>query len=323
MGRSKPVTTTDLVSQVRSQIDEVNRTAVDTEDDILPALNRATGYGVDILARKYPAPLMASHDISLSGSTTEYDIPEDALGDRVLKAEINVGSYSYEVTRVPIQEKSRYESGGKSQIPWVYYIVGRKLIFLPSPSGTYPARLYYLREPEELMPVWGRITKTGADYIVVDSLGDDDTDTEPTTDSTSMDSYINAIDAHTGVVKATAQVKVISGSRVTLKSIPSRSSVWGRTISSASDFISALSLDDYICQIGGSCVPSMEYPLNNFVIQFATAELRRKLGESSELEWRVMQDFERQVEKMWSGRESGERVQRKRHGYPWPIISDT
>ena len=50
---SQIIAVNDLIDEVRSMLDEDNRTSVSDTADILPALNRAQNYAANILSRHY------------------------------------------------------------------------------------------------------------------------------------------------------------------------------------------------------------------------------------------------------------------------------
>lgn len=313
-------TVDDLVSQIRSQTDEQNRDALDTEADILPTLNRAQDFAFDILARKYPEPLLQYETLDLIGGTAEYDMPEDIFEDRVQKLEIAVpggnGSTYREVKQISYRDISEYESASTTNIPYYYSIIGRKIRIIPTPSGTYDARLWTLRSPEKLVLPQGRITVVNSvsNYVVVDTAG-----SSLTTESDQLGSYVNVIDGQTGEIKGSLQIQILDDNKLTFRSTPTRSTVLNRTISGG---VSSLTLvpqvDDYIAPIDGTCVPYFGRPLSNFLIQFSVAEITRKLGGQADIEERVLEKFEKQVERAWVRRETTQRIKKKSHIWGLP-----
>jgi len=122
-------------------------------------------------------------------------------------------------------------------------------------------------------------------------------------------------------------VKSINGNRITFKSTPTSTTRLGRTIAtdmtmltdpdadpSTQDASITVDQDDYICNVRGSCVVTFARPVTNFLIQYAVAEMTRKLGGPADMEERVLKKFEDQVEHSWVGREQKLRVnKRSRH----------
>lgn len=304
----KPTTVQDLVDQVRSQIDEDNTAHIRTIDDILPALNRAQDHAAEILARHYPDPLIKDYSFSLVAGQDSYIIPEDAMGERINKMDILVPGFPANLKRVSYNQIMEYETLGTVAIPYGYCVIGRNIRIAPKPSGVYAARMWYMQSPQPLVLPWGRITRvdTVNQSITVDSLGNSE-DEQPTTVVDDMDSYFNIIDAQTGSIKATCQVLRISGNRVDIRTLVStdRPIVWGNTVVGAVD---EAELDDYICPVGGSCVPILKNPFANFMIQFAVASMKRKLGDQSGAEDIVLKGFEEMVKSTWAGREQSQRV---------------
>jgi hypothetical protein len=257
-------TVQNLVDEVRSLIDESNSDSVDDTDDILPALNRAQDFAFDIYARKYPEPILTHSVLELNGTDQEYDVPEDTFEDRILKIEMNVtpgGSSFRECQRISYRDITNYETTGKSNTPYYYAIIGRKIRFIPAPTGTYQARLWKLRNPEKLVLPQGRITmvNTASNYVILDSTGDD-----LTTESDQLGSYVNVIDGQTGEIRGTLQIASLNENKVSFRSVPTRSTVLNRTV--VGSFTSTMiEQDDYLCHVQGTCVPYYGRPTSNFL----------------------------------------------------------
>lgn len=314
----------NVVDEVRSQLDEDNRDAVSTEEDILPALNRAQDYAFDILARKYPEPILKYQTLPLVGGQAEYPIPEDTFEDRIQKVEMQfpvssvsgVGTFR-EIPRISYRDISDYESGSTSNVPEYYCIIGRKMRLIPAPTATYPLRLWTLRNPEKPKLPQGRITFVNetSNYVIVDSIGED-----LTTEADQLGSYVNVIDGQTGEVKGTFQLQIIAQNKLAFRSVPTRATVLNREVS-GSMLELGITQDDYICAIDGTCVPYYNKPIVNFIIQYATAELTRKLGGAADMEERVLEKFEKQVERVWVKQETTLRIKKKNNAWgPVPSV---
>lgn len=304
----------DLISECRSLLDEDNTVSVNDERDILPALNRAQDTVVNILTRKYNDPFIAHKTLQPISRQSEYDLPEDAFEERLEKVEVERLGLFYEVKRIDFRDLSAYENSNQQNIPYYYCIVGSKVRLVPQPTGTYPLRLWYVKEPDSLVKSQGRITllNTTSNYLVVDNIGSD-----LTTNMDDLNSYVNIIHGPSGEVKQSLQIQSIQGSKITFKSAPTRTSVLGKTITGAlsTDIVQ----DDLVCVVSGSCVPRFKKAIANYLIQFAVADIVRKLGGSVEIEEKVKADFEKMVEKQDKGRETSTRVHKVNRN--WAIIS--
>ncbi len=313
MARFKTVD--QLLSEVRSMLDEENQENIRDVEDLLPALNRAQDYAANILSRHYESPMLAKTDLTLTSGQQEYDIPEDAFEERIEKVEVFIQSIYYPLKRIDYRDVSLYETPTKINVPYYYAVIGNKFRFLPGPTGTYPARIWYLRDPDPLVTKQGRITRTNTaqNYIYVDEVG-----TDLTTVSDNLNSYVNIVDGQTGEIKQTMQIKSIEGDRITFKSAADgvRTSVEGRTLTYA--LSSEVAIDDYVCIYKGSCIPFFQKPFSNFLIQYAVAEITRKLGGASDMEQRILKELEQQVERSWVGREQSLRVKKRSRNWFLP-----
>ena len=317
---SQIITTDDLIDEVRSMLDEDNRISIDDAADILPALNRAQNYAASILARHYESPMLKYISVTPTSDQDEYFIPEDAFEQRLEKVEVKVGNLYYPVTRIDFRDVSLFEAPDDSKgshVSYYYAVVGNRYRVLPKANAIYPLRIWYLEDPMPLAKSQGRIThvNTANNFVIVDTTGSD-----ITTETDNLNSYVNIIDAQTGRRKATFQIQNINSGTITFKTTPSRTTV--RNIAIDTDMTNLLvnsdtnnegpdvsiEPDDYISVISGTAVPFFKKPFSNFLVQYAIAELRRKLGEGSDLEMRVLKELEAQVERSWVGRESSLRV---------------
>lgn len=311
-------TTDDLVVGVRSLLDESNQDSVDTVTDILPSLNRALQYGMDILARKYPEPLLKHSTLVLVAGQAEYSIPEDCFEDRLLKVEIAIpggGGATYrKVERISYRDISDYESSITTNLPIYYCVIGRNIRLLSTPSGTYSARVWYLTEPEQLVLPQGRLTHIGSNlqYVVLDTAGE-----SLSTESDQLASYVNLINGQTGQVRATLQISSVVEDKITFRTVPLRTSVLGRTVTGVLPLDTRQ--DDYLCSVVGSCIPAPASPLGNFLIEYCVAEMTGKLGGDRTTEEQILDKFEKQLERIWVGRERQMRVQKKSEKWGTPV----
>lgn len=315
-------TVQNLVDEVRSLLDEENVDSVNTESDILPALNRGQDFAFDIYSRKYPEPILKHALMTLTSGEPEYDIPEEVFEDRILKVEVQIPSGASvrstyrEVYRISYRDLSNFESASVSNIPYYYCVIGRKIRLIPIPTGTYSLRIWYLRNPEKLVLPQGRITtiNTSSNYVIVDSVGD-----SLTTESDQLGSYVNVVDGQTGEIKGSLQIQTLIDNRIAFRSSPQRSSVLNKDIGGSLADLD-IQQDDYICAIDGICVPYYGRPTGNFLIQFAVCQIRgQKLGGGNASEEDTILDkFEKQVERTWVGRERQMRVQKRSLNYGVP-----
>lgn len=314
-------TVQELADSVRSRIDELNRDTIEDERDIVPALNRALEYAVDVYTRRYPDPYVTAVTVPLVTGDTDYIMPEDAYEDRLLKVDLFYGQYFYQdLLRVSYKDLASYESAAVAGEPYYYAVIGRTIRVVPSPTGDSSLRLWYVKSPEQLVLPQGRITvlNTGAQYVTLDAVG-----SAISTESDELSNYINIINARTGEVRGTFQVRRIDDNRITIRTNPTRTVVLGRTVlTSLADL--GIREDDYVCLATGTCVPYLAAPTANFLIQFAVAELSRQLGLNSVEEEQVLAKFEKQISTTWSGRENTARVQKRSTVYgapvkPWPL----
>jgi hypothetical protein len=190
--------------------------------------------------------------------------------------------------RISIRDATGMSTNTITGIPLYYALFGKNIRIFPIPSGVQSVRMWYLKDPDALVVEQGRITiaNLASNYIIVDGVG-----SSLTTEVDELNSFVSIVDAQTGIVKTSMQIQSITGNKITFKSIPSRASVYNKTIAQ------------------GTCVPFYGKPLTNFLIQYAVAEIQKKFGGDAALELSVLAKFEQQVERTWAGREVTLKVQ--------------
>jgi len=311
---ARSLTTRQLVLAIRSLIDETNEAEISDELDVLPSLNRGLDDAVDVLARKYPDSLITSLDVSLDeGEDGLFPIPEDAFQERLEKVEVYNGNAYSELTRVDYRDISQYDVPNTSAGPFVYAVIGSNYRVLPSTNSIQSIRIWYIPEQGPLVKEYGRITTFGIDtslpatprsYVRVTDVEDVD---QASSDISSLSSFVNLIDHRTGKIKATLQIASISNSKVIFSPNPTRSVVQGRTV--VGTLPASIELDDYLCPSDGSCIAPMRSPLNNFLITYASAELKAlKLDGDPGVVLQQLKKFEDKIEKTWVRREQSLRV---------------
>lgn len=300
------LTVDQLVDQIRSQIDESN-TANVTDSELVDALNRVQRKAYNIAVRYFPDLTWAQTSFQTTSGTTNYDIPAEAYGRRINHLTVNIGNTQYLVKRISNHRKHSYTFNSQVSRPFYYTVVKNQLQLFPPPAQGTTIELHYTDDPETLVKSQGRIEtiNTGSNYVIVDSLGSD-----LSTTISGFNSYCNIIDYTTGAVKATLQVNEIDTTtkQVTFRTSPTRTSVLGKTISTA--IPSTAEVDDFICIITGSCVSELPLAYVDYLMQGAVLDIRRRLGERSDEEYRHYKDLEEELRKMWVGREARSRIRK-------------
>jgi len=304
-----------MLSDVRRQLDEDNRAALDDELDIIPALNRALNYASDVIARKYPQALLATIDTPVAAGEDLFEIPEDAFEARLLRIEVNTGTEFIPIAEIDYRDVSYYDIANQTvAVPMYYTVIGNQFKLLPAPSGAFDLRLWYTKEPAPFVQEQGRINSVVAasNYVTVDSLGAD-----LTSDSELLESFVNIVDGKSGKIKCTMQVQdlIIDPKKIVFKTVPTRSTVFDLPVDTSLVGLDlSPEVDDYVCLAPGSCVPFLRSPLTNFCVQYAVSELTRKFQGEVGVEAAVLDKFETQVERTWVQRPNAVRV-RNRNPY--------
>jgi len=307
---ARSITTRDILESVRSLIDEANEAEIDDTVDILPAINRGLEDAGDILSRKYPDALISSLEIPLSeGVDGYYDIPDDAFQERLEKVETKLNGYYHEIKRIDYRDITLYDTPQSVATPYYYAVIGQQFKLVPPPTNIEALRIWYIPEFGPLVPEFGRITTVNkenpeSEYVRLTDMEDVD---QLSADIDSLQAFVNLIDGRTGRVKATLQIAKVVNSQVFFTPSPTREQVQGRSVSSS--IPDSVKVDDYLCPVEGTCIPPMRSPLTNFLITYASAEIKAlKLEGDPGVVFQMLSRFEERIEKTWVRREQSLRV---------------
>lgn len=313
-------TVDELIQQVRFSIQEANTSQV-SDQVILDKLNKAKNYAYDKMAKHYPDPLIDFVDITTSD--LELDIPETAFQDRVLKVEYfepSSGRYLL-IKRTTYRKLGDFSINSPRQYPDVWATYKRKIRFA-SPYTERTIRIWFIKDIGKLVKQQGRVdsivpsvpadpeaippTAAERPYITVDQIGPD------LSVSDTYKKYVSVIDSSTGELKVSLQLESLDNPQIIFKESPTRDTVLnvpvsGEEVLDAEDPV--IELDDYICELGGTCVVYFEEPMINFMMQYATNEIREDLGTIKSGQDGKLRKFEEDIIDTKAGRETTRRRQ--------------
>lgn len=296
---SMGLTGTELIDAVRNQIDE-DATNDITDPHILAALNRGLVTGLQAMLKIFPDPLLAEPLEVTSTVLGEIDMPTDVFEDRVIHIDQTFSGVAHRIEPGTPSEFYEHDlgTGSSASLASIWAQVGRKIKFKPEVRVGSQFDVWYMKKPDKIVKPQGRITRVGADYVVVDSYGDG-----LSTDSDELNSFFSVIDFNTGRVKWTGQVKNIVGDKISHKSTATRSTVLNKTVQTSFPADSdAPAVDDFICEAAGTCIPYMPVILQNYVISYAIVEMYDRLGYDSTFVRGSMDRHMKILEKQWAGR---------------------
>jgi hypothetical protein len=310
---SRGLISDDIINEVRALCDEYDTDQL-PDTDIYASLNRGMEKSTKILSRVYPDPIMQYIEISLP-STREIDLPENIWGDKIIRMEWydpnNARVIPTECQKVSVRllaEQSQYL--GESQIPLAYAIHGRTIRFCATPSGKRSLRIWNIREIDKLVKTHARITDLDTTNGIL-YLGEVSSSFDPfgTVVQGDWNSYINIVDGQTGIVKGTFQIKSWDETdtlEIKLAS-PDRSLVLNRPIDTSLS-TTDINADDYICPIQGTCVLYFCDEVHAYIVQYATAECKRRLGYAYDADQNLLREFEIELKKTYQGRSLSLRI---------------
>lgn len=297
-----PLNTNELIQEVRNQIDEDSDVDI-TDAHILASLNRAMTSGYNTMANVFPDPLVTFVDVIMT-ATGQLTLPEGIFEDRILHVDHLYSNIWRRLTPETYQGLHNYTTTTTTSWPEVWAVTRRELLIKPLTSAGVSLRLWYVQTPEKLVKPQGRITRIGSDYFVVDSYGEG-----LSTDADELNSYFNVIGFNKGDIKWTGQVKTITGDKIQHKSTASRTSVLNQTVSTdQSEASPTITQDDYICEVGGTCIPYMPTLLENLVMQSAVVDMLDRLGHDSTMARQTLSYYNKKLEKNWTGRPARTKV---------------
>lgn len=304
-------TVNDLIRQVRFNVQEANTSQV-SDQMILDTLNRAKDYAYSNMAKHYLDPLLKEETVKVSGISS-IAVPKKAFEDRVVRVECrSSGNSTWNIVKkLTFASLGKFSHSGVDQLPTAWALVGRDITF-PNKVGACEVRIWYLEDTGKLVTQQGRIddivvsTDTSRPFITVDEVGSD------VVISDTYKKYVSVVDSTTGEIKTSLQVEQINEKQLLFRSAPTRTSVLNVDIETETKLDeSVIELDDYICSIGGTCVVYFPRPVENFIIQYATNEIRDTLGTLKSGQNNRLDKLEKDITNSKSGRENTKRVRNK------------
>lgn len=297
-----PYTVDDMIAQVRDGLDEDNTAAV-SDERILRSLNRAQRSLVKILSKKADWLLYATTTLVPNG-TRYFDAPVDAFNSRVETLFFMDGARPIPLSKLTPRRAARLADATYTGRPAYYTQEGNKIVIAPIPAGG-SLMVKYVRRPEALVKPQGRIVAITSSTLTVEDIGED---ISTTVDD--LKAFINVVNGITGEVKGSYQINSINGNVITIKtSSLDREAVYGRTI--ASELAADIAEDDYICVIGGTCVPEIVSDFGDFLVASAVLEIKRSLGEEIAGEAQQYAEEKKELEELWAGRERSATVYKR------------
>ena len=150
------ITTSDLLRQVRTQIQEKNEETV-SDQAILDVLNRGKDYAFDLLARHYADPIVYPGPIVYADSEGYIDIPEGAFEQRLRSVENRRNGKYYRLKRVSNNSVAGYENLSNGDAGY-FSVIGNRVKIYPQPETTAEFRLWHLVDQEDLVEDQGQIS---------------------------------------------------------------------------------------------------------------------------------------------------------------------
>jgi hypothetical protein len=264
-----------IIEEVRLICGEDNRSGSISNELVLRLLNSAQEEAAQLLARKYPEPLLDYEDVPLT-SEQDYVIPEDAFEERVLKCEViqtpNVAPWP--MLRVDYNDDllSGYSEQQVSSVPEVWFQIGstRSIRVFPTPQPGFTLRMWYAKKPCDLVVSQGKIKAlTNATTIQLDEIGEDITN-----DQDQDGSHLSIIDGQTGLCKAVLRVSSTNNTAntVTFASVIAPGTITnieGVPITTPDFTAQGVAAGDYVCIAPYTCLPSIRVPLVRYIVQYA------------------------------------------------------
>lgn len=296
----------ELIESVRDGLDEFNEDQIKPEK-ILKALNRAKRQAISVISRKYEDAFLAYTLYTATAEEQEVDIPKQCFAAKIERIEYIVGGKPSPMRRISFRKGTSLEarqSVGSGVYAWCQ--VGNKIKVFNKLTSGQQLRIWYTRQTEPLVLEQGRLTliDQSSNKINVHSIGED-----LTSESEGLDNYVNIVDGQTGEVKVSLQISYIDGNSIYFKSVPDRLSVMNKDISAA--IPDDVQLDDYICVSRGSCVSEVYEAFVDYLVEYAVVLIKRSIGEDGETDYIALEELKKDLELVWSGRESTMTVTRK------------
>lgn len=296
------LTAEDLLLQVREQSDEYNTDDI-SDTLILRALSRGQQKLTSMASAKSSSIFITECILSPEDFTGNVaTIPPIFPAYKVLAVEAHYSNRSaIKLQARAFSALTPWKVGNSwGGVPAVYSIAGNKLTVSPGINSISHISVILQVRPLPLVKSLGRVSNI--DDIATNVFSIVEWNDGLTTEIDDLNCFLNIVDPLTGIVKGTVQINSLDedATSIEISSSPLRSKVFGLTVSSSLEDID-IALDDEICLAKGTCVPYLMEDFSNYLISFATLEIKRSLGENVEAEYANLKEMEEEVKRSWAG----------------------
>jgi hypothetical protein len=295
-----PITTENLISDVRALLDETN-TATVSDAKILKAINMSAREVYHIVAKQYDSTYMSKKSFITDG--TEFlSIPDDAFGNRVEFVTYSNGVQQIRLQSLVASKLHRLSIPMSSPFPHAYTTNKHTIELSPKPNAGVTGFIHYMQKPATLVKPYGRIIDLTNNVFTLTSTENMSTDVD------SLGAFVSVVDAETGISKGCFQVASITGNEVSIKTTSlSRVFVYGNDILDTAP--TTIASDDYMCPIGGTCVMEVISDYSDYITYKSMATLKSALQVPlSQYEMDTINAYKKNVESIWSGRDNDNTV---------------
>lgn len=309
--------TFELIMAIRDQLLEYDTDPI-SNASIMRKLNMIYTYMYSHIVRAEDTRFGQKVDFPLTASTTEYDLPKAAWGQRIEQLVVPYPSASKvtalgwnEIKRVDYKEVFKYDVPRiHVYVPEVWSQLGSKVYVFPK---LYTNADAYIIISPQLVPLGitsGQITaiNTGTGVITLDNMNDTSLATRL---ALPLNAFLSIIDYRTGEIKYTLNYSTVSGNDVTLRT-PLRSSYMGQTISTPSATVLAgISQDDYVVPGVATCLSIMSTEYDQFMVNAAVLMIRSSINETDSEVLNFMKENMAQLKSDTAGRPVGVHIKRE------------
>jgi len=281
-------TTTELVASLKRRLSIPTSQATYTEQDLVDYLNdELEGTIVPLISSIREEFFVSSSDFSVTNTLSEFDIPSNAVGQRlrdvVLVDNVNGDEQLTNLPRLTLEQIASFYGTANNSI-WGFNIEGNTVKLYPIQGwGTETLRLYYFRRPNKLVLVnqTGKITAINGSIVTVDSVPASWT-TSTVVDVIGQNQPFAATEGLT--------ISLISGSDLTLSSV------------------TGLAIGDYVSQTGESPIAQIPSEANQLLIQAVKVEVSDSMGDEEMIAsaWRKYKQLQIHLMKALTPRVDGQ-----------------
>ncbi len=165
-------TTNELLADIKSRgLVPSGQTTISDQTILNWAEEEMQLWVVPLILKYHQDHLVSDYVIPVSAAASRYDLPERAVGSKILDAKI---WYNSDIINIPMVNREDRDLYQNEQLEWAYYLQGTELVFINAPKYSADLHIDYSRRPSSLVLESNsrKVTAVNGQTVTINALAD-------------------------------------------------------------------------------------------------------------------------------------------------------